>query len=76
MYQIVNTIFNFSHFVPDYPTLGLTVTGLTRVYCNTVSPVPQMLAYSQIQKYECTVQEVLLAGFHVYLSGDMIARQP
>jgi hypothetical protein len=29
----VNSIFHFSYFDPDYPTVGLTVTGLARVYC-------------------------------------------
>jgi hypothetical protein len=29
----VNGIVNFSHFDSDYPTLGLTVTGLARVNC-------------------------------------------
>jgi hypothetical protein len=34
MYSTVNSIFYFSCFNPDYPTSGLTLTGLARVYCN------------------------------------------
>jgi hypothetical protein len=33
MYSDVKIIFHFSYFDPDYPTFGLTVTGLMRVYC-------------------------------------------
>jgi hypothetical protein len=29
----VNRIFHFSYSYPDYPTAGLTVTRLVRVYC-------------------------------------------
>jgi hypothetical protein len=29
----LNRIFRFSYFDPDYPTSGLTVTELSRVYC-------------------------------------------
>jgi hypothetical protein len=32
MYSTVKSIFHFSHFYPDYPTSGLSATGLARVY--------------------------------------------
>jgi hypothetical protein len=35
MYSTVNSIFHFSNFDPDYPTSGLTVTGLTKIYCSS-----------------------------------------
>jgi hypothetical protein len=34
----MNSVFYFSYFDPDYPTFGLTVTGLLRV---TVPSVPR-----------------------------------
>jgi hypothetical protein len=33
MHSTVNSIFHVSYFDPDYPTDGLTVTGLERAYC-------------------------------------------
>jgi hypothetical protein len=38
MYSTVDIIFNFSYSDPDYPTSGLTVTRLARVYCRPNSP--------------------------------------
>jgi hypothetical protein len=32
MYSTVNKIFHFSYFDPDYPTSGVNVIGLARVY--------------------------------------------
>jgi hypothetical protein len=37
MYSAVNSIFRFSYSYPDYPTSGLTGTGLTRVYPMCIS---------------------------------------
>jgi hypothetical protein len=34
----VNSIFLFSYFGPNYPTCGLTLTGLARVYCTQFAP--------------------------------------
>jgi hypothetical protein len=36
MYSIVNRLFHFSYFDLDYPTSGLTIPGLDRVYCVSV----------------------------------------
>jgi hypothetical protein len=36
MNSTVNRIFHFSYFDPDYPTSGLTVTGLASVYCTFI----------------------------------------
>jgi hypothetical protein len=33
---VLNCEQHFSYFDPDYPTSGLTVTGLARVYCVSV----------------------------------------
>jgi hypothetical protein len=35
MSSTVNSIFHFSYFDPDYPTSGLTVTAVARIYCST-----------------------------------------
>jgi hypothetical protein len=35
MYSTVNRIFHLLYFDLDFPTSGLTVTGLARVYCIT-----------------------------------------
>jgi hypothetical protein len=51
----MDRIFHFSYFDPDYQTSGLTVTGLGRVYYNTLyginRAIPSELDVSAIGKW-------------------------
>jgi hypothetical protein len=57
MYSTVNRIFHVLYFDPDFPTFGLTITGLSRVCCSYIQRAPLRVfatqsEYTRIKLYK------------------------